>query len=127
MNHLHALIIDDDIKNAKVLERLLANENVQSTHVIDPRKVAAVIGTIAKIDMVFLDLEMPNLNGYEVLKDIKDDERLDAIPFIAHTVHTSEINNAYQMGFTGFIGKPLDSDQFPNQLARILNGEAVWE
>jgi hypothetical protein len=45
---------------------------------------------------------------------------------VAYTVHVSEINTVYQMGFHSFLGKPLDSDLFPDQLARILRGERVW-
>jgi two-component system cell cycle response regulator DivK len=50
-----------------------------------------------------------------------------SVLFIAYTVHVSEISLAHKHGFDGFIGKPLDSERFPNQLARILSGEHVWE
>jgi two-component system cell cycle response regulator DivK len=37
------------------------------------------------------------------------------------------MNKAKSSGFDGFLGKPLDPDKFPDQIRRILNGEAVWE
>jgi len=52
---------------------------------------------------------------------------LGRVPIIAYTVHVSEIDVVRQHGFDGFLGKPLDSARFPQQLARILNREPVWE
>ena len=49
------------------------------------------------------------------------------IPVVAYTTHTSHLNSVKQAGFNGMLGKPLDSRQFPDQLTRILAGEAVWE
>jgi CheY-like chemotaxis protein len=62
-----------------------------------------------------------------VLQLIKANSRFQSVPVVAYTVHVSEINTAQDMGFDGFLAKPLDSDRFPGQLNRILNGEPVWE
>jgi two-component system cell cycle response regulator DivK len=79
------------------------------------------------IDVVFLDLEMPNYDGFNLLTDLKADARLSHVQIIAYTVHTSEIDEARQAGFDGFLGKPLDIKRFPDQLERILNRQPVWE
>jgi CheY-like chemotaxis protein len=78
------------------------------------------------VDVVFLDLEMPDIDGYAVLEILKSDNRFDTVPIVAHTVHFGEINNAQHVGFHSFLGKPLNIDRFPDQLARILIGEHVW-
>jgi two-component system, cell cycle response regulator DivK len=70
---------------------------------------------------------MPGLNGYQVIEALKADARFASVPFVAYTVHISEIQAAHQRGFDGFLGKPLNADKFPDQLARILKGEQVWE
>ena len=127
MNEKRALIIDDNSKNMAVLARLLATEGVESVQVNDPRILESAIESPDKFDVVFLDLEMPMIDGFQVLDTLKTDERFQSVPVVAYTVHVSEMRNAYQHGFDGFIGKPLDSDRFPNQLSRILNGEGVWE
>jgi len=46
---------------------------------------------------------------------------------VACTVHLNEINRVRELGFTGFISKPLDQKRFPEQVKRILHGEQVWE
>ncbi len=126
MANLHALIIDDDAYSLHVMERLLDQENISYTAVADPTCVEDLLKTLDTVDIVFLDLEMPKLDGYEVLAMLK--KHLDAkVPIVACTVHTAEINNTRRQGFFSFVAKPLDLDRFSDQLNRILNGIPVWE
>lgn len=122
-----ALIIDDNAKNISILSHLLSTEGMDSIQVTNPTMLDAKIQTATDIRVVFLDLEMPTVDGFQLLKQLKADSRFNAVPIVAYTVHVSEIQVAHQHGFDGFLGKPLDSDKFPGQLARILQGEPVWE
>ena len=123
----HALIIDDNSRNVTVLATLLEEEKVTSTRVTHPNQLDAAIDTLEQVNVVFLDLEMPGVDGYQVLDRLKKDARFKGVPIVAYTVHVSEIHNASQHGFDSFLGKPLDADKFPGQLKRILKGERVWE
>jgi len=123
---LHALIIDDDAYSIHVMERLLDQENISYTAVADPTTLERILQTLNAPDIVFLDLEMPKLDGYEVLAILKT--HLDPkVPIVACTVHTAEINNTRRQGFSSFVAKPLDLDRFSDQLHRILKGVPVWE
>ena len=124
---LHAIIIDDNIQNTSILAQLLSEQNITSTQLNNPRHLDATLQQLICVHLVFLDLEMPGLNGYEVLNKLKSAPMLKNAPIVAYTVHTSEINEAYRHGFHSFIGKPVDPDRFPDQLIRILSGEPVWE
>lgn len=121
----HALVIDDNSQNRKVLTQLLAKQGVSSTEVPDPRKLSTTLPALEPVDVVFLDLEMPGLDGYDVKNLLRS--YLSNVPIIAYTVHVSEINVVRQQGFDGFLGKPLDNSRFPEQLARILNHQPVWD
>jgi two-component system, cell cycle response regulator DivK len=121
----HALIIDDNIQNVKVLAQLLARQGATCTEVTNPKQLSNVLPKLDQVDVVFLDLEMPGESGFSVKEKLRT--QLAGTPIIAYTVHVSEINVVRQSGFDGFLGKPLDNTRFPNQFARILNGEAVWE
>ncbi len=123
---LHALIIDDDAYSVHIMERLLDQEDIAYTAITDPTRLAPLLETVEQIDVVFVDLEMPKLDGYEVLEILKTHFGED-IPIVACTVHTAEINTTRKLGFSSFVAKPLDTDRFPDQLSRILNGEPVWE
>jgi two-component system cell cycle response regulator DivK len=121
-----ALIIDDNGQNVQVLVNLLSDEGLDSLQVTNPKQLNSVLQSLGKIEIVFLDLEMPGLTGYEILEMLKLDDRFAGVPIVAYTVYSNEINRAYELGFDSFIGKPLDPDKFPDQLAKILSGEAVW-
>lgn len=122
----HALVIDDNDDNLYVLSELLSMNGVQSYTLRRSIELLTFLQTIERLDVVFLDLEMPRMNGYEVLTSLKQHPRFGHIPVVAYTVHLSEVAVAQQIGFHSFLGKPLDADKFPDQLARILNGEPVW-
>lgn len=126
MTSLHALIIDDDAYSVHIMERLLDQENISYTAVTDPTNLEGILQTQPKVDIIFLDLEMPKLDGYEVLEILKKHVGSD-VPVVACTVHTAEINTTRRLGFSSFVAKPLNTDRFFDQLHRILNGEPVWE
>ncbi|MBC8171489.1 MAG: response regulator [Anaerolineae bacterium] len=123
----HALIIDDNAGNVKVLGGLLSLEGISYTQVRESRLLPEVLQELTGVDVVFLDLEMPDLNGYEVLKLIQAQPAFQNVPVVAHTVHINEIAVARDLGFHSFISKPVKAERFPDQLARILRGEHVWE
>ncbi|MCA9905937.1 MAG: response regulator [Anaerolineae bacterium] len=127
MGDVNALIIDDNAKNVDVLARLLAAEGVSSDKVTNPGELETMLDRINQIDIVFLDLELPGTDGYQILAWLKSDQRFQTVPVVAYTVHVSEINVAHQQGFDSFLGKPIRYDRFPSQLRRILRGEQVWE
>lgn len=127
MSKPHALIIDDNAKNLGVLSRMLAKQGVTCTEIINPAQLEAFLADMPDVNVAFIDLELPNISGYEVLERLQKDERFANVPLVAYTVHVSEINVALRQGFHSFLGKPLDATRFPDQLQRILRGEQVWE
>lgn len=126
MTDLHALIIDDDLTSLQVLVRLFQNEGISSTTLNDSTRLEDTLATVSAIDIVFLDLEMPKPDGYDILTQLRDDYGVKA-PIIAYSAYTNEMADARQAGFDGFISKPIKKGRFLNQLDRILNGQAVWE
>jgi two-component system, cell cycle response regulator DivK len=127
MSPSHALIIDDNRLNIDVIAMILSQEGVDSTAVEYPTRLSGVLEQLEKIDVVFLDLEFPNENGFRLLEQLKADPRIGNAPIVAYTVHTSSIDDARRAGFHSFIGKPISSQRFPGQLKRILSGIPVWE
>lgn len=80
-------------------------------------------------DIIFLDINLPQTTGYEILEKIRADARLKDVLVIAVTAQDAdnEIPKCKTAGFDGFIGKPISRSRFPRQVRRILSGEAVWE
>lgn len=127
MSSAHALIIDDNANNLGVLGEMLNMEGVSFTAIQHPEDLEIIFKENTHFDVVFLDLEIPRIDGYTIFERIKTMPQFEATPIVAYTVHVSEINVVKQLGFHSFLGKPLDADLFPDQLTRILNGVPVWE
>lgn len=125
VNNCSALIIEDNPGDTKVLQTLLARVGV-SVMSLDPRDIPAALNEVAIPDVIFLDLEMPHMNGYEVLAELQTIPDFDGVPVVAYTSHTSEMVAARRAGFHSFLGKPLASAEFAAQLEQIINGEGVW-
>jgi CheY-like chemotaxis protein len=122
-----ALIIEDDTSSILVLRKLLEQSGVSVEVIQDGHAIGPQILKVTKPDVIFLDLEMPQINGYEVINIIRHDAAIRDVPVVAYTTHTSHANKAKLAGFNGFLGKPLDSHLFPEQLARIFDGQSIWE
>jgi CheY-like chemotaxis protein len=82
----------------------------------------------SKPDVVFLDIHIEPVDGFEMLKKIRQNENCQSTKVIALTasVMNEEVTLLKEAGFDGVIAKPLDYDTFPNVLHRILKGEQVW-
>ena len=125
MSDMHALVIDDNPSNVKVLVNLLRLEGVNTSQLTEPLDLEAVLDDLDHLDVIFLDLEMPHMDGFQAL-ELLQRSRFERVPVVAYTVHISEINATREVGFHSFLGKPLNAEKFPDQLARILHGEHVW-
>ena len=76
-----------------------------------------------------LDIHLPEEDGYQVLNRIRQDERFAETRIVAVTADISAayLSRAQGAGFHGFLAKPINVDLFPEQVQRILEGEAVWD
>src|SRR5215213_3330133 len=64
MSQAHALLIDDNRQNLRVLRQLLTKQGVTSTDVLNASDLDRVLLTLGNVDVIFVDLEMPELDGY---------------------------------------------------------------
>jgi CheY-like chemotaxis protein len=72
---------------------------------------------------------MPHKSGYDLLEEIREHEQLRTAKVVAVTAGTldDDIARARDLGFDGFIGKPLKAGSFAQQVQRVLDGKVVWE
>ena len=121
-----ALIIEDNPGDTKVLQSLLNRIGVAYL-ALDPHHILSELSQAPIPDVIFLDLEMPEMNGYEVLAELQASPDFEGVPVVAYTSHTSQMAAAREAGFSSFLGKPLVSGEFAKQLEEIINGGSVWE
>lgn len=75
--------------------------------------------------LILLDLKMPKMDGFQVLKNVKNDDELKSIPVIVLTSsdRINDIEQAYQLGCNSYIVKPVDFNKFLNAIIQI---ESYW-
>ncbi len=126
LTNCSALIIEDNPGDTKVLQSLLNRIGVAHL-TLDPHNILGGLSEAPVPDVIFLDLEMPEMNGYEVLAELQASPDFQGVPVVAYTSHTSQMAAAREAGFHSFLGKPLVSGEFAKQLEEIINGGSVWE
>ena len=103
------LVVDDDEANREVLTRRLARLGY-AVRQAENGRVALEIMASEAIDLVLLDLNMPEFDGYQVLEARHDDPRLRDIPtiMISASADTQSVVRCIQMGADDHLGKPFD-------------------
>jgi len=122
-------LIEDNLTNRAIAQ--IALESAGATTEIERWGTDAItkIRDFMPVDIILLDLMFPrNVSGYDVFMEIRKNDDLKHIPIVA--VSAADASTAMQktqeMGFDGFIAKPIDIDQFPKQIETILSGESLW-
>ena len=126
----HILVVEDNVSNFVLIARLLAFMGVQKCEwKTTGWGVVEFANTMTKVDLILMDLRLPHEDGYDALRQIRADDRLHNTRVVVVTAHASqeEMQKARKAGFDGFLSKPLDADLFPEQIRKVLNGDAVWD
>ena len=120
------LIVDDQEANVRLLERLLGEagySNVSST--TDPRTVVA-LHRERKFDLILLDLEMPHLNGFEVMDSLNGDPNDGYLPVIVLTAQPAHKLRALQAGAKDFVSKPFDLLEVKTRIHNMLEVRLLY-
>jgi serine/threonine-protein kinase len=113
------LVVDDDRKNRDVLSRRLERQGFRTLHAESGRQALELIDK-EPIDLVLLDVMMPEMDGLEVLANIRETRALHELPIIMVTARdtSGDIVSALQMGANDYVTKPVN---FPMVLIRVQN------
>ena len=123
VNRYSILCIDDNENNLFTLRALL--ENAGKLNVIEALSAKDGLNQLLKqkIDLILLDVQMPEMNGFEVAKLIKANKRTKDIPIVFVTaVFKSEefIKEGFEIGAVDYLTKPIDDNQLLNKIALYL-------
>ncbi|HYF65698.1 MAG TPA: response regulator [Herpetosiphonaceae bacterium] len=134
-NQPRVAVVDDNIDDRMVMEIILQEDLGFSTHDLPDNTWGEDLLPVlqryvsTRLDVLLLDLKLPSLHGIQLIKKLRQFPSLANILVVAVTVETNpeQVDLARRSGFDGYIGKPLNARRFPQQIRRILAGEAVWE
>jgi CheY-like chemotaxis protein len=82
------------------------------------------------IDLIILDLMLPgSSSGFDIFESLRAIPELNEIPIVAVSAMDTSVGipKAQELGFSGFISKPIDVDKFPQQILALIEGEKIWD
>lgn len=93
----------------------------QVKEAVDGRQALAALQT-AKYDLIISDLHMPEMDGLELLREVKSDERMFNIPFLLLTsdVDADNVKIAAELGVNGYLTKPFRNDPLLEKVEQLL-------
>jgi two-component system cell cycle response regulator DivK len=115
------LIVEDNAKNLKLLRDLLRAEGYRTLEAMDGLSGLA-IAREQRVDLILLDIQLPTLDGYEVTRRLKADERTRRIPVVAVTSFAmkGEEERARAAGCDAYLSKPIDIRKVLETVRRFL-------
>jgi diguanylate cyclase (GGDEF)-like protein len=121
------LIVDNQEANVLLLERLLrAAGYVAVTSTMDPGEVCALHAKNS-YDLILLDVEMPNMDGFQVMEGLKKIETESYLPVLAVTAQPAHKLRALQSGAKDFISKPFDLAEVLMRVHNMLEVRLLHE
>jgi len=131
MQEVAILLVEDDPGHARLIEKNLHRSNVTNDliTVSDGQQALDYLfgeGEYAEWErpsllLVLLDLNLPVLDGYQVLERMKADERTKRIPVVVLTTtdDAREVSRCYELGCNVYVTKPVDYEQFSKAIRKL--------
>lgn len=129
---IEILLVEDNLHEAELIIRSLKKSNLANKllHIDDGAAALEYIFATGKYSgrqinnhprMIILDLKLPKVDGLEILKEIKSDDRTKTIPVIILTSSREEqdVLKSYSLGVNSYIVKPVNFDSFTKAVAEL--------
>ncbi len=115
------MIVEDNPVNRKLIVTVLRPHGYRLLTAEDGEEAIAIAGQ-EHLHLILMDLQLPKMNGYDATQWLKENAATARIPVVALTAHAmpDEIRHAQEIGFNGYITKPIDTRTFPGQIREIL-------
>ncbi|HKP94188.1 MAG TPA: response regulator, partial [Fibrobacteria bacterium] len=107
------LVVDDDIRNIFAMTSLLERHGMEVITAENGRDAVEIMGKGHRIDAVLMDIMMPEMDGYDTMRAIRQMPQYQALPIIALTAKAmkGDREKCIEAGASDYISKPVDTDQ----------------
>jgi len=116
----NVLIVDDSNSMRAVIKKIISISGFKMDQCIEVENGKKALEALAEhwVDVIISDINMPEMNGFELLERLQGDDLLRNIPVIVISTESSEqhVQNAFDLGVKGFIKKPF----LPEEIRKIL-------
>jgi CheY-like chemotaxis protein len=107
------VVIDDDIRNIFSLASALEEYGIELRYAESGRAGLELLDSMPAVDMVLVDIMMPDMDGYETIREIRSRGRFADLPVVAVTAKAmkGDRQKCIQAGASDYVSKPVDLDQ----------------
>jgi CheY-like chemotaxis protein len=107
------LVVDDDVRNIYSMTNILESEGLQIITAFDGLDALEKLKENPQIEIVLMDIMMPNMNGYEAIAEIRKNPALYKLPIIAVTAKAmnGDREKSMEAGASDYMTKPIQADQ----------------
>lgn len=115
------LYIEDNPDNRKLVSRVLNSEGFTVYGAANAPEGFIILQTKTP-DIILMDIHLPGIDGYTMTAELRKKEIFDSIPIVALTANVTndDEQKSFQAGCNGFIQKPINVDELPNQVRAYL-------
>ena len=115
------LYVEDNIDNRTLVRRILISEDYKLIEATNAAECLKVLES-TKPDLILMDINMPDMDGYTLTAKIKTTPGFERIPILALTANVmrGDKEKTLEAGCDGYIQKPLDIDQLIKEVERFL-------
>jgi CheY-like chemotaxis protein len=117
----NVLVVDDDARNIFALTSVLENHEVDVISATNGRQAIEIIHDTPGLSMVLMDIMMPEMDGYETMREIRKEPQFRTLPILALTAKAmkGDREKCLDAGASDYIAKPVNTDQ-------LLSLMRVW-
>ncbi len=115
------LIVEDDQHIRKLLNILIRKEDIEIDEAVEGNEALTKLDS-SSYDLVILDIMMPNVDGFSILKHLREKEATQTLPVIIVTAKTEDkdLMKGYSMGANYYITKPFEPQDLIHSIELIL-------
>jgi len=106
-------VVDDDVRNIYALTSVLENHEMEVLTATNGRQAIGIIEGTPELSVVLMDIMMPEMDGYETMREIRNDPNFRTLPILALTAKAmkGDREKCLQAGASDYIAKPVNTDQ----------------
>lgn len=130
LSNWNILVVDDEPDNLGVLELVLKFHKA-TVHIADSAQACLTMLNKTQDNeplpsLMLVDIQMPSMSGFDLLRELRSNDRFRAIPTIAVSAHAmaGDSEKALEAGFDGYITKPISAMTFADEISTIVKARA---
>ena len=121
---LDILIVDDSAAIRKILQRVLRQTDLSIGDVYEAGDGIEALAALEnrKVDLVLSDINMPNMDGLQLLSRLREMEKMKGVPIVMITTEGGQgkVMEAVELGAAGYVRKPFTPEQIKEKIASLI-------